>query len=122
TVIQSVANGYYSFGKSWDAFFGKFPKWLKGERVQLDKITDQKTKNFPVNPAYLSVENISNPDVTVNVDKTNGKFAATFSSTQTTDQDFEYDIVYTCDGFETTTSHITAKLVNGIDLSGVWVM
>jgi len=110
-IIRSIASSLDGFGKQWDKVLGMFPEWLVGKPYHFKNITTVRTKVLPVNAQYLDVKNISNSKVTVTVDRSNGKFLVKFTSSETADQDFSYDVVYNAEGYESHTETFSGKLV-----------
>jgi hypothetical protein len=65
-----------------------------------------------INSRYLSISNISNPNVVpTSITKTDYNITVTFSTSQTTDQNFTFDIIYNNPNVSTSSSNFSAKLI-----------
>ena len=104
TVISSIVSGLNSLHNIWDKINSYLPVTvlgativpkLNGESVDLSKVTTYGQKNEPVSTAFLSLQDISNSNVTATVDNSGSVLKVTFNTTATTNQDFTYNVVYT---------------------------
>jgi uncharacterized protein (TIGR02145 family) len=106
-----------------DNFNSLFPKYaLKSEPQRISNISTPNTTVRNVNTQFVTVSNISNSNVTFQgLSDQGGKVAFTFKTSQNTDQNFTFDLVYENPGISkmTTTMHgilsASARTVTDID-------
>lgn len=120
TVFKSIISALSTFETQWNKFFGLLPQWMVGKSFHIKNITAEKTKKLPVNPRYLNIKNINNNKVTAIVDKNGGKLHVSFKSDEVADQNFDYDLVYEAEGFETYTKRLSGILRTTHEIVGIW--
>jgi hypothetical protein len=87
----------------------------------LSELTAVKSANKTIHASYLSVSNISNNKVSVAVQNEAGELKLTFSTEETTDQDFTFQLNYAFNGFSEQEITVDASLSVDVDpLLGTW--
>ncbi len=98
-LVTALDTAMKTFSTAWYNTSTVLPVPFSGSALYLSAITTAKTKTLAINPYYLSVGNISNPNLIANTDISTGKLKITFVTTQiTTNQLFTFDITYTNPG------------------------
>ncbi len=70
------------------------------------------SKQLKINTSYYNIQGLSNPNVTIKIlGKKDSIIEVEFTTTQNTNQDFTFDIVYYNQGIASNTSHFSAKLI-----------
>ncbi|MEQ8909843.1 MAG: hypothetical protein RIC95_11655 [Vicingaceae bacterium] len=83
-----------------------------------------KSQWFPEKGTYYSVGNISNAKVTIkNQNVVNNTLEVTFENSDTTDQNFSFELIYDDGDFRTTerfSASIEGQAANGLSILGLW--
>ncbi len=119
--IQSFASYLNVFRGLFDDINAFLNDMLQIKPKVLSELTAVKTANRTIHANYLSVSAISNNKVSVAVQNDDGEFKLTFSTEETTDQDFTFQLKYAFNGFSEQEITVDASLsVNADPLLGVW--
>lgn len=97
TIIAGIINTLSDFRKMWDKVMSLLPTKLTGEPYDVAQVAGYNNKTFAVSGEYLSIDNISNAKVKMTQDNSAG-LKVTFSTTDTADQGFTYDVIYSFSG------------------------
>jgi uncharacterized protein (TIGR02145 family) len=114
-VISGIENTLSTFENYWNVIMGYLPSKLIGGAFHIKNVATVKSKISLVNPANLTINNISNSNVTCDVDNSGGKLNVTFSTTETTNQHFNFDIVYNNEGVSTNKTTITGSTLTVLE-------
>lgn len=122
STIQSIVENYNSFKEKYTGFINELPDLFKPS-YSLTALTNIHTNTTrSVFNKYLSITNISNPNVTLEqINQQDGSIKIKASTSSTKDQTFTYDVNYTNSnfsrGFKKT---IDAKVVAIIDSTEIY--
>lgn len=111
STIASIVSSLNTFEDFWSTIMGILPTSLTGGSFHIKNVTNEKKKTFNVSIEYLSINNISNSNINVDTSYTADEFKVTFSTTETTQQDFTFDLVYNNPNVSTSTTNIIANLI-----------
>ncbi|MCF8347763.1 MAG: hypothetical protein K9G61_03015 [Bacteroidales bacterium] len=121
--IELVAN-INTFTGYWNQVSSLVPG-LNGSVENLDDKNGYVTNanRLAVTPEYISIDNISNSNVTMSNFSHAGTVKVTFSTNADADQDFTFDIVYTNPDFSEERITVSARiLVPVFDFTGTWLL
>ena len=110
-IIELVAN-INTFTGYWNNVLENIPG-VSGSVTNLDTQNSYviNTNESSVTPQYISIENISNSNVTLSQFFNTDAVRVTFTTTSDEDEDFTFDIVYTNPDFSAERINVSAKLV-----------
>lgn len=94
SLLASVAGSVNNFAEKWNEVMDILPSPLQLEPPFMSELTQVKTANARVHAKYLKITNISNPAVTVNFENINGELKVQFTTTDTTDVNFTFNLEY----------------------------
>lgn len=121
-IIDLVAN-INTFTGYWNTAVSYIPG-LDGTVTNLDDQNAYKVNSStaPVTPQYITIENISNSNVTISQFSNTDAVRVTFTTSANEDQDFAFDIVYTNPDFseERITVDAVISVVEPFYLTGNW--
>ena len=116
-ISESIVSEFIADSKSFMSKFNTLNSWLgsygfQSQPVDITTLTsplNSQTRSVDAN--FLSVSNISNPNVSFNgISEAGSKVAFIFSTSQSTDQDFSFDLTYENPGISKYTTTIQATL------------
>jgi len=118
--LELVAN-INTFTGYWNQVSGLVPG-LNGTVENLDDKNGYVTNanRLAVTPEYISIENISNSNVSLSNFSHAGSVNVTFSTNADADQDFTFDIVYKNPDFSEEKLNVLAKLKIEVDSSSIY--
>lgn len=120
--IQSIAENYNYFKDQYLGLINELPDFFKPSYLMPGlKNTYSKAKRTVFNK-YISISNISNPDVTLEqINEPDGSIKLRASTLLTTDQTFTYDINYTNTSFANNLKKtVSAKVIAPVDSLAIY--
>ncbi len=124
--IIAIAQKYNYFKDTYNTFIRELPSIFRPSYIMNSLKNNYKTTTRSIYNQYLSITNISNPNVTLQqLNKADGSIKIKATTTATTDQTFTYDVNYTNSNFTSVlTKTVNAKvIVQSCDLNtilGTW--
>lgn len=97
--LKEFVNSLSDFAGIFNKLNSWFSLGLDGNPQPVSQWTNVVTENKRVHANYLSIVNISNPNVTVTVNNSQGALMLTFNTSAPLPQDFDFDLVYDNPGF-----------------------
>lgn len=122
-IIDLVAN-INTFTGYWNTVVSYIPG-LDGSVSNLDDQNAYKVNSTtaPITPQYVTIENISNSNVTISQFSNTDAVRVTFTTYVEEDQVFTFDLVYNNPDFSSETITVSAKVVvTTFDYAGVWLL
>jgi hypothetical protein len=110
SVISDIVSMFDTFENKWNSIIGFLPVKLIGSAFHIKNVSLQ-TKTWNVQPTYLTIQNISNPNVTAEIINTGSHLKATFHTSETTEQLFNFDIAYQNPNVNTSNTSHSAKII-----------
>lgn len=108
--------------KIWDDLMNKLSVNLSYNGGDVSSISNSREQLRVVHSNHLEIENISVPNITHKVDKSEGKLKLKFENTKDEDQEFTFDIVYTNSDFGSLRLTVAGKYIDVNEpLSGKWI-
>jgi hypothetical protein len=108
SIIVSVVDAMGSLKKGFNTLLGWLPYSLSTVPIDITQQTNTKTSVHLAHAKYMSIKNISNSKVTGSFQNVNGESFVTFSTTETTSQNFTFDLVYENPDVSSLTKNLTA--------------
>ncbi len=119
--IQSFVSYLSVFRSLFDQINEYLPERLQIKPKIISDLTSVSAANKAIHSNYLTISNISNSKVAFSYEVVEGELKVTFSTDETTDQDFTFDIDYNFNGFSEQTMTQSATLSVDVDpLIGEW--
>jgi uncharacterized protein (TIGR02145 family) len=110
SLVAQFTNAMQIFSETFASINNLLPAKFQLLPKSIENYATKKTSVLDVNAKYLSISNISNPKVTVNAENLNDNLSLSFETNETTNQNFNFDIVYNHPGFATFSTKVSATL------------
>jgi uncharacterized protein (TIGR02145 family) len=110
TFLKSIIDAMISLADGWNTLTKWLPASLNLKPIDIAQHTNTKTIRHLIHAKYLAIKNISNSKVSGSIQNVNGECYGTFSTNETTSQDFTFDLVYENPDVSTFTKNISATL------------
>jgi hypothetical protein len=109
-IVRSFVSGLVAIKNAWDDLMSTLPDALSFGPKTVDGISTYVTENIQVHSNYLSISNVSNSDLTYQIDRTNGYFNITFNGNVNGTVNFTFQINYNNSRFGTQSYLVSAAL------------
>lgn len=122
SVISSILEKYQTFKTSYQNLVNNLPGFMRPSTTVNYLKSRFSTAKRAVYNRYISIRNISNPNVTLlQINQEDGSVKLKANTEATTDQSFTYDIVYSNGGFSSGLSEtINAKVLAEVDSTEIY--
>jgi uncharacterized protein (TIGR02145 family) len=110
--IRDYLASFKTFLGAWENLNSKIPLGLKFSPASPTSLSTSNSKLFRVHSDYLSFSEISNPKVTGELKKENGKLYLTFNTSEEDAQEFDFKINYENQDFGKLASVLNAAVIN----------
>ncbi len=107
----------------WDDLMNKLDVTMDYAATDITEVTATNSSNRDIHSANLEIENVSSPNISYDVDRSEGSFTIKFNSSEDYDEDFTFDLVYSNERFGYMKQEINAKFIarEPEPLSGRWI-
>ena len=107
----------------WDDLMNKLDVTMDYAATDITEVTATNSSNRDIHSANLEIENVSSPNISYDVDRSEGSFTIKFNSSEDYDEDFTFDLVDSNERFGYMKQEINAKFIAGEPepLSGRWI-
>jgi hypothetical protein len=122
-IVNTFISNALKAKEIWDDLMKKLDVTMAYAAKDITEVNTTNTTNRDIHSSNLEIQNVSSPNISYDVDRSEGRLSIKFNSTTDEDEDFTFDLVYSNEKFGYLKQTVDAKFIaeEAEPLSGRWI-
>ncbi|MFT5818733.1 MAG: hypothetical protein ACI95K_002230, partial [Lentimonas sp.] len=119
-IVNNFVSNALKAKEIWDDLMKKLNVTMAYAAKDITEVTATNTTNRDIHSSNLEIQNVSSPNISYDVDRSEGRFSIKFNSSEDYDEDFTFDLVYSNEKFGYLKQKVDAKYIAVFSPKGTW--
>ncbi|MFT6383461.1 MAG: hypothetical protein ACJAQR_000272 [Bacteroidia bacterium] len=119
-IVNNFVSNALKAKEIWDDLMKKLNVTMAYAAKDITEVTATNTTNRDIHSSNLEIQNVSSPNISYDVDRSEGRFSIKFNSSEDYDEDFTFDLVYSNEKFGYLKQTVDAKFIAVFSPKGTW--
>ncbi|MFT6745177.1 MAG: hypothetical protein ACJAR8_001738 [Bacteroidia bacterium] len=120
SIVNNFVSNALKAKEIWDDLMKKLNVTMAYAAKDITEVTATNTTNRDIHSSNLEIQNVSSPNISYDVDRSEGRFSIKFNSSEDYDEDFTFDLVYSNEKFGYLKQKVDAKYIAVFSPKGTW--
>mgnify|MGYP006079575789 CR=1 FL=1 len=120
SIVNNFVSNALKAKEIWDDLMKKLNVTMAYAAKDITEVTATNTTNRDIHSSNLEIQNVSSPNISYDVDRSEGRFSIKFNSSEDYDEDFTFDLVYSNEKFGYLKQTVDAKFIAVFSPKGTW--